>query len=140
MFLKNIKEMKNKTLKVLTYIFLGFILLDSLQIIILYPLMFFNAFNGLENIIKSQLPEYFQNLSIYIIFIILIGNVIIRIFATIQIIKEKVIGFIFGTISCIYTIAVVVFLLTANIWWESIVMIGLLTLLILGYKDKLIRK
>lgn len=140
MLFKDIKEMKNKYLKVLTYIFLGFILIDSLQIIIIYPLIFLNVSKGLEKIIRFQLPEYFQNLSTYVICIILIGNVIIRFIATKQIIKENVLGLIIGIISCLYTIAVVVFLLSANIWWETVVMIGLIILLIMGYKDKFIRK
>ena len=56
MLFKDIKEMKNKYLKVLTYIFLGFILIDSLQIIIIYPLIFLNVSKGLEKIIRFQLP------------------------------------------------------------------------------------
>lgn len=134
----SIKKMKNTYLKLLIYIFLGFIILDSLQLF-LYPLMIFNIISGLEDIVRKQLPALFRNLNIYIIFTILILNVVIRITATIQILKEKISGLILGILSCLYTISIVVFLLTANIWWESIVMIGLMVILILGYK-KIIRK
>jgi hypothetical protein len=131
--MERIKKINNKYLILYLIIALGFIVLDSIQLFY-YPLIMLGYLESVEAVIRSQLPETIKNIPIYIVFIALIFNVALRWLAFNFVLKKSVPGFVLGVISNIYTILVVVFLLTLNLVWETVVM-GILTIILgLGYK------
>lgn len=133
--MERIKNISNKYLKTYLIIALGFIVLDSIQLLF-YPLIMLGYLENVEVVIRSQLPEAIKNIPIYIVFIALILNVALRWLAFNFVLKKSASGLMLGVISNIYTILVVVFLLTLNLVWETVVMCVLTIILLLGYKQE----
>lgn len=133
--MEKIKNIHNKYLKTYLIIALGFIVLDSFQLLF-YPLIMLGYFESVEAVVRSQLPENIKNLPIYILFIVLILNVVLRWLAFKSVLRKSVCGLVLGVISNLYTILVVVFLLTLNRVWETIAMFILTIILVLGYKQE----
>jgi hypothetical protein len=76
-------------------------------------------------------------LDLHIVFALLIINVILRVIALVAIYKKKNKSIYLGLMSNVYTVLIVVFILTANIVWESIAMVLLSILLVWGYSKNL---
>jgi lysylphosphatidylglycerol synthetase-like protein (DUF2156 family) len=131
--MERIKNISNTYLKTYLLIALGFIVLDSVQLLF-YPLIMLGYLENVESLIRSQLPDILKNIPIYIVFTALILNVVLRWLAFSFVLKKSVSGLVLGVISNIYTILVVVFLLTLNLVWETVVMCLLTIILILGYR------
>jgi lysylphosphatidylglycerol synthetase-like protein (DUF2156 family) len=91
---------------------------------------------SVEVVIRSQLPDTIKNIPIYIVLAALILNVVFRWLAFNFVLRKSVSGLVLGVISNIYTILVVVFLLTLNLVWETMVMCLLTIILMLGYKQE----
>jgi hypothetical protein len=133
--LERIKNISNTYLKIYLLIALGFIVLDSVQLLF-YPLIMLGYLESVEVVIRSQLPDTIKNIPVYIVFTALILNVVFRWLAFNFVLKKSVSGLVLGVISNIYTILVVVFLLTLNLVWETVVMCLLTIILMLGYKQE----
>jgi hypothetical protein len=133
--MERIKNISNTYLKIYLLIALGFIVLDSAQLLF-YPLIMLGYLESVEVVIRSQLPDTIKNIPIYIVFTALILNVVFRWLAFNFVLKKSVSGLALGVISNIYTILVVVFLLTLNLVWETVVMCLLTIILMLGYKQE----
>ena len=133
--MERIKNISNTYLKIYLLIALGFIVLDSVQLLF-YPLIMLGYLESVEVVIRSQLPDTIKNIPIYIVFTALILNVVFRWLAFNFVLKKSVSGLVLGVISNIYTILVVVFLLTLNLVWETVVMCLLTIILMLGYKQE----
>ena len=131
--MERIKNISNTYLKIYLLIALGFIVLDSVQLLF-YPLIMLGYLENVESLIRSQLPDILKNIPIYIVFTALILNVVLRWLAFSFVLKRSVSGLVLGVISNIYTVLVVVFLLTLNLVWETVVMCLLTVMLVLGYK------
>jgi hypothetical protein len=131
--MERIKNINNTYLKIYLLIALGFIVLDSVQLLF-YPLIMLGYLENVESVIRSQLPDILKNIPIYIVFTALIFNVALRLLALNFALKKSVCGLVLGIISNIFTILVVAFLLTLNLVWETVVMLLLTVILVLGYK------
>ena len=131
--MERIKNFSNTYLKIYLLIALGFIVLDSVQLLF-YPLIMLGYLESVEVVIRSQLPDTIKDIPIYIVFTALILNVVLRWLAFSFVLKKSVSGLVLGVISNIYTVLVVVFLLTLNLVWETVVMCLLTVILVLGYK------
>jgi hypothetical protein len=129
---KCINRFENTQLFAFFIIGVVFVIIDSIQLF-LYPFIFIGKLESVRQVIIAQLPRNVKDLDLHIVFYLLIINVVLRVFALLALTKWKRISVYCGLISNVYTIMIVVFILTANIIWETIAMILLSILLIWGY-------
>jgi hypothetical protein len=128
-----IRAQRNIQIAIVIVIGLVFVIVDGIQLFF-YPMIFFGFLKSIEAEIRNQLPMMIKSINLIWIFSLLVINVLLRVIAIRNIFLERKNGLFLGLTSNAFTVLIVVFVLTANRVWESIVMSVLSMLLVWGYK------
>lgn len=124
---------KNIQIAIVIVVGLIFVIVDGVQLFF-YPLIFLGFLKSVEAEIRNQLPMMIKGINLSWIFSLLAINVFLRVIAIRNIFLVRKNGLFLGLASNAFTVLIVLFVLTANRVWESIVMAILSILLIWGYK------
>ncbi len=133
MELFNTKLKENRSLLVISYIFFGAIIFEGIQVLI-YPLVIFGKLVDYHRIIAEKILPFYYLFDPIIIFPFIVINISLRIIAFINLRKMNKKGKIFGLISLIYSIILIIVMLPVNIFWEPPVLVVLIIVLLKGYK------
>lgn len=110
-----------------------FSVIEGIQLL-LYPLLISGLIADYHAVAVARLFPGHPVYSPLVLLPFVALNLILRITAWLTVRQLRPVGKILGILSALYTIALVAFMLPENIYWEPVVMLILIYLLIKGYK------